>query len=574
MSLTLALDLFRGGHFEAAIEEIWEASPSPPIPPEAYELLSKCEVLRDLEEALRRMRPLVGIGSTYKKQVNQLVHTLTSKIGEDWLQDREDEAVLHLVRNGLLLVEELKNRSDYPAMRQWLKTLNEALAWHPQVHRTYQEYEEELKAVTISDHWTGSHITENYATAIINIKRQFERYDKICRWNPSDSRAREHRAESLQQYRELTSRARREVQSLKEKANRAIECGKYREARNALNDILLLSGVNDTRYMEDLENDEAVILLSVLDLRYVKARLRQARSLAKIASKANELLDEAEAKIAELDFESAQSIVTKVQRMELRGPNLTPEQIGALARWRQGRSKEGDDVLYAKASQLKQQSIVARLEDLGCSINSAWRLYELAKGDQDNQEFEAAKQRLRTLRIGWPMCSPGLDEHLEQLEVCEAKAKFDAGRLKQAQYLLNRARESSDPKDFEVVDRYVMETRYETEKGRQIVLDWYLHEVIGKSPTGNISNTSDLHNFPASLYRTIVERFNLDELRILVMQLNDVLPEGVYLDYENLAGSTKMRRAQELVSWCLRRSVLQLLGDTVLDMRPEVADYY
>ena len=80
----------------------------------------------------------------------------------------------------------------------------------------------------------------------------------------------------------------------------------------------------------------------------------------------------------------------------------------------------------------------------------------------------------------------------------------------------------------------------------------------------------DSRQFTLKLMRAIVDNFDLDEIRGLVVRLNAVLPEPYSLEYENLSGSSDIAKARELVLWCSRRNLLQLLVDTVLSMRPSI----
>jgi len=74
--------------------------------------------------------------------------------------------------------------------------------------------------------------------------------------------------------------------------------------------------------------------------------------------------------------------------------------------------------------------------------------------------------------------------------------------------------------------------------------------------------------FTVKLMKAIVDNFDLDEIRDLVVRFNSALPEPYSLEYENLSGSSDIAKARELVLWCSRRNLLQLLVDTVLSMRP------
>lgn len=78
------------------------------------------------------------------------------------------------------------------------------------------------------------------------------------------------------------------------------------------------------------------------------------------------------------------------------------------------------------------------------------------------------------------------------------------------------------------------------------------------------------HQFASKLYRIIDENFSLDELQDLVMRLNQVLPDWIHLDYDDIAGTSQQSKARELVLWCRRRAVLQSLADTVLSVRPSI----
>ena len=80
----------------------------------------------------------------------------------------------------------------------------------------------------------------------------------------------------------------------------------------------------------------------------------------------------------------------------------------------------------------------------------------------------------------------------------------------------------------------------------------------------------DSPQFFSKIYRAIVDNFDLDEIQDLVIRLNDELPEPFTLEYENLSGSSDIAKARELVLWCRRRKLVQLLVDTVLSVRPSI----
>ena len=80
----------------------------------------------------------------------------------------------------------------------------------------------------------------------------------------------------------------------------------------------------------------------------------------------------------------------------------------------------------------------------------------------------------------------------------------------------------------------------------------------------------DSRQFAGKLMRAIVDNLNLDEIQDLVIRLDGALPEPYRLEYENLSGSSDIAKARELVLWCQRRRLLQLLVDTVLSVRPSI----
>ena len=80
----------------------------------------------------------------------------------------------------------------------------------------------------------------------------------------------------------------------------------------------------------------------------------------------------------------------------------------------------------------------------------------------------------------------------------------------------------------------------------------------------------DSHSFASKLFRAIDDSFDLDEPRDLVVRLNEALPDGHTLQFEDIQGSTQKSKARELVLWCRRRNVLQPLVDTLRSMRPEI----
>jgi len=80
----------------------------------------------------------------------------------------------------------------------------------------------------------------------------------------------------------------------------------------------------------------------------------------------------------------------------------------------------------------------------------------------------------------------------------------------------------------------------------------------------------DSRQFAVKLMKAIVDNFDLDEIRDLVVRFNSALPEPYSLEYENLSGSSDIAKARELVLWCQRRRLLQLLVDTLLFIRPSL----
>ena len=80
----------------------------------------------------------------------------------------------------------------------------------------------------------------------------------------------------------------------------------------------------------------------------------------------------------------------------------------------------------------------------------------------------------------------------------------------------------------------------------------------------------DSRQFTLKLMRAIVDNLNLDEIRDLVVRLNAALPKPYSLEYENLSGNSDIAKARELVLWCQRRRLLQLLVDTLLSVRPSL----
>jgi len=80
----------------------------------------------------------------------------------------------------------------------------------------------------------------------------------------------------------------------------------------------------------------------------------------------------------------------------------------------------------------------------------------------------------------------------------------------------------------------------------------------------------DSRQFTMKLMRAIVDNFDLDEIRDLVIRFDVALPEPYRLEYENLSGDNDIAKARELVLWCQRRRLLQLLVDTVLSIRPSI----
>ena len=70
--------------------------------------------------------------------------------------------------------------------------------------------------------------------------------------------------------------------------------------------------------------------------------------------------------------------------------------------------------------------------------------------------------------------------------------------------------------------------------------------------------------FASQLFRVIDDSFSLEELKDLVLRLNEALPAGYFLDYDDLPGGSQKAKARELVQWCRRREQLQPLVDTIV----------
>lgn len=68
----------------------------------------------------------------------------------------------------------------------------------------------------------------------------------------------------------------------------------------------------------------------------------------------------------------------------------------------------------------------------------------------------------------------------------------------------------------------------------------------------------------AALYKILVERFNLSELKDLCFRLN--------IDYEQLEGDNKSDKARELITYCLRHGQIEDLLSACQALRPKVFD--
>lgn len=80
----------------------------------------------------------------------------------------------------------------------------------------------------------------------------------------------------------------------------------------------------------------------------------------------------------------------------------------------------------------------------------------------------------------------------------------------------------------------------------------------------------DTRTFVGKLYKAISANFNIEELRNLVVRLDETLMPPYTLDFDNLGGNNNIGKSRELVLWCRRRKLLQTLVDVVLEVRPSL----
>ena len=82
------------------------------------------------------------------------------------------------------------------------------------------------------------------------------------------------------------------------------------------------------------------------------------------------------------------------------------------------------------------------------------------------------------------------------------------------------------------------------------------------------SNAIQEHQYAERLTSALATHFDLDDLSNLCFTLQSSRAEFADLEYENLAGQTRLVKARELVQWCRRRSLLSQLGQRIRQERP------
>lgn len=80
----------------------------------------------------------------------------------------------------------------------------------------------------------------------------------------------------------------------------------------------------------------------------------------------------------------------------------------------------------------------------------------------------------------------------------------------------------------------------------------------------------DSRTFVGKPHKAISANFDVEELRNLVVRLDEVLAPPYTLDYDNLGGNNNIGKSRELVLWCRRRGLLQTLVDVILEARPSL----
>jgi hypothetical protein len=445
--LEIALEYFYGENYPAAMDELASILRRPSPPAAARHLSAQCEVLRDLKQALD-----AAGRETYTNELEALGVTLDDKRDQPWLEEAESEAVKRLVNRGLLLAERLLGRVDYPSMRKWLESLHKALPGYERVTEQYEACENLIKTVEASITWVPTAESDKILMNILDVKRQLNRLSEIIRQSPSDSGAMDRRKEQLVVYKGLLKERSQRVRTLQEQADLAIAEGRFREARNTLNELLYLSYIGHLpKGLREEVNRLELDFLQV-DVPNVQAQLKQARDLAGFAEKAAALLDQAEDALTRLDFTGTRRLIEQVRKMELRGRPLSTEMALALRRLRTNALREGDDALIKEAEQLCQTSLVARLAALDDKVTSAWRLYEAAVQAENSDDFASARQKLSDLRAGWPGCGDEIDRRVRDID-----------RLRHIRDLLDEANRSG--KFDKILDGYA-NNPCETEHGK------------------------------------------------------------------------------------------------------------
>lgn len=436
--LDIAYGYFRDKDYTSAINELQSVLQSSSPPSEARRLLAQCEVLDNLERTLED----VVNKQAYEDSANALIRVLEDEREQPWLEEADNEAVRRLIQRGLLLADRFLRRADYPVMRKWLESLHETIPWSDRVTEEYQECEDLVDKVNISRTWVPPADSDDLLYAIAEIKEQLERLTNILQQNPSDRVAQEDQKAQLEKYEEFLQRRSQRIRDLQGDADTAIAEGRFRDARDALNDMLYLSGIGAPEDFEKLSPEEISQIRREfgrhqLNVRSVQAQLRQARDLAEIAKKASTLLDQVEDKLAELEFADGRELLKQLREMELRGRQLSTEMAIALSNARKNMLSDNDEDarLLKEAEKLRQDSMLAHLDILSDEVTEAESLYKKAIQSENNGDFQSAQQYLNELRAGWPQCSEAVDRRLKEL-------KHDIGIYQHVNNLWRTARET------------------------------------------------------------------------------------------------------------------------------------
>lgn len=457
-------DLFESENYIDAIDELRRQWPRLSSPNQARRLLAQCELLNDLKQALEAAK-----GKLYSDAVSGLIARVDDN--RSWLREtRDDENVVarRLASGGLLLAKRLLAHLDYLNTLRWLKSLYDALPYQPQVAEEYHACDRLVENVRLSFLFVPPANSDEILTRISAVKEQLDRLSEIARQSPDDEINKQRQTQELQNYRDILNERSERIGELRKQADTSLAQGQFRQARNALNDLLYLSGIgNPERNLPGLKPEDIDRLqlgFLKVNVEEIQAKLKEARDLTTIAEQASAKLDEAEGKLKVLDFAAAQGIIEEVRCMELRGPALPTEKALALNRQRQSMPQEGDDVLAKEAEGLCRASFVARLAAVDDKVTEAWRLADAATQAEGNEDFSQARECLNKLRAGWPESGEAIDQRLDELAKHEAAAKRDAEHVRHVTKSLPKAEQSGK---FDELEAYVAQHPGATEKGQE-----------------------------------------------------------------------------------------------------------